>query len=224
MNIAKEYFSFMQFSWRILPFLTVGLTAAAWKSAERADSKKVNWILYIGTFIIAATIIVPRYGYQILLQWNDYEMIREESPELYDKYQFRYDANAADCMYLPEHVYGGTYEERGETVTAGQEIDFVWERKDDNIYVDIISNPYEEVWMEFPLYIYKGYTGVTEEGEELIPERSEDGLVCLNIADYEGRIVVGYNGTLCQKVSDMITFITLAGFVIISCRKRKSVL
>lgn len=224
MNIAKEYLSFMQFPWRILPFLTVGLTAAAWKSAERADSKKVNWILYIGTFIIAATIIVPRYGYQIFLQWNDYEMIREENPELYDKYQFRYDANVADCMYLPERVWGGLYERRGETVTASQEIDFVWERKEDKIYVDILSNPYEEVFLEFPLYIYKGYAGVTQEGVELIPKRSEDGLVCLDIADYEGRIVVSYKGTLCQKVSDMITLIALAGFVIISCRKRKSVL
>ena len=224
MNIAKEYLSFMQFSWRILPFITVGLTAVALRSAEKAESKKVDWTLYIGTFIIAATIIVPRYGYQILLQWNDYEMIREESPELYDKYQFRYDANAADSMYLPEHVYGGTYEERGETVTADQELDFIWERNGDEIYVDIIFNPYEEVWIEFPLYIYKGYAGVTEEGEELIPKRSKDGLVCINVADYEGRIVVSYKGTLCQKVSDMITLITLAGFVIISCRKKKSIL
>jgi len=225
MNVAKEIFSFMQFSWRILPFVTLGLAICAWMMAENEKNSKMEWMIYIGSFLIAITIIVPRYGYQILLQANDYQKIREDNSEVYEKYQFGYDKNAADCMYLPENVWGGTYEKRGEVVEADKEgIEFVWKRTTKGIVVDVKENPYEQVSLEFPLYIYKGYVGVTEEGTVMIPERSEDGLVCLEIGAYEGELQVSYKGTMCQKISDLITILTMLTFAISSCRKRKSIL
>lgn len=204
MNLAKEVIAFTQFSWRILPFLTVGMVSVAWKASW--DNEKVKWILCTGTFSIAMMILIPRYYYQIF---------QEEKREYY------YNSNAADFMYLPENAKKAAYSERGEIIIVENEgVEFDWERRNGEIWIEIVENPYNNTRLEFPLYHYKGYVGVQKDGKHLIPTASENGLVCLDIEDYRGEMTIRYEETLCQKVSDIISLVTSLGLGI-SVMKRK---
>lgn len=215
MNVAKEVMSFMQFPWRILPLVNLGLVFTGIWVIENTgcDSKrqaKVQWTMLIGTFMVAALIIVPRYGYQIYVQRDDYAHVRENNPDFYHKYQIRYDENAADSLYLPEGVGYYTYIDRGEVITANREdIQYQWSREKDVIKITIEENSFQDGVLELPLYMYKGYTAKKESGEVFSLAKSENGLVSIEIKDYVGNIQVWYQGTLVQRISDVITFLSI---------------
>lgn len=215
MNVAKEFMSFMQFPWRILPLVNFGIVfTGIWVMENTGcDSKrqtKVQWTMLIGTFMVAALIIVPRYGYQIYVQRDDYAYVQENNPEFYHKYQIRYDKNAADSLYLPEGVGYYTYIDRGEVITANREgIQYQWSREKDVINIMIEENSSEDGVLELPLYMYKGYTAKKESGEAFSLVKSENGLVGIEIGDFVGNIQVWYQGTMVQRISDVITFLSI---------------
>ena len=232
MNFAKEVFSFMQFSWRILPFITLGLATTTIELTLFGDLQEVRQmvrVLLIGCFLIFGLAVGPRYVYQIYVQANDYQYIRENNPEFFHKYHYAYDPNAANCLYLPEGVWGGFYLERGETVEAvekGREkLEFSWERKEGEIIVDLTENPYDEVTLELPLFMYKGYAATLSNEERLEVVKTENGLVGISAGRIIGEVKVKYDGTLCQKLSDWITFISLLSIMVIfRCRKADFIL
>lgn len=219
MNIAKEFMAFTQFPWRILPLITLGLSFCGIWTIENAgcDSKtqtRVQWTILIGTLLIASMVVGPRYAYQVYVQWDDYAYVRENNPEIYHKYQIRYDKNAADALYLPEGVSFYVYTERGEVVTANREdIRYQWTREDDRIEVHIEENPSVDGVLEMPLYMYKGYVAERGNGEFLSVKKSENGLVSVEIEDYIGDVCIWYRGTMVQKISDVITFISILVFL-----------
>lgn len=219
MNIAKEFMAFTQFPWRILPLITLGLSFCGIWTIENAgcDSKtqtRVQWTILIGTLLIASMVVGPRYAYQVYVQWDDYAYVRENNPEIYHKYQIRYDKNAADALYLPEGVSFYVYTERGEVVTANREdIRYQWTREDDRIEVHIEENPSVDGILEMPLYMYKGYVAERGNGEFLSVKKSENGLVSVEIEDYIGDVCIWYRGTMVQKISDVITFISILVFL-----------
>ena len=218
-NIVKEFMSFMQFPWRILPLITLGLSFVGIWMIENVgcDSKRQNtvqWAMLVGTLLIAGLAISPRYAYQIYVQRDNYAYIQENNPEFYHKYQICYDKNAADALYLPEGVSLNTYVNRGETVTSNrEEIQYQWIREADEIKISIEENPSVDGVLELPLYMYKGYAAKSESGESLPVVKSENGLVSVEIGDYVGGIRVWYCGTLVQRVSDIITLLTIFSFL-----------
>ena len=231
MNIVKEFMSFMQFPWRILPVITLGLSFGGIWILENAkgEERKINtvkWCMLMGTFMIAGLAIGPRYTYHIYVQRDDYAYIRENNPDFYEEYLVRYDKNAGDALYLPQGVPLNRYLERGDVVTVNREdILYQWQRKADGIYIQIEENPYKDGVLELPLYMYKGYTAKTVEGEILPVTKSENGLVSVEISDSIGEIRVWYEGTLVQKIADMITLLTvlifLCGYRIAACKSNK---
>lgn len=231
MNIAKEFMAFMQFPWRILPLITLGLSLGGiWilENAKREECRinTVKWCMLIGTFVIAGLAIGPRYAYHLYVQRDDFAYIRENNPDFYEKYLIRYDKNAGDALYLPQGVPLNRYLERGDAVTANREdILYQWQRNADGIYIRIEENPHEDGVLELPLYMYKGYMAKTAEGEILPVAKSENGLVSVEIDDRIGEIRVWYEGTLVQKSADIITFLTilsfLCGYGIVVCKSKK---
>lgn len=219
MNIAKEFMSFMQFPWRILPMITLGLSfGGIWmlEQAQGEESKKnqVKWYMLIGTLLIAGLAIGPRYAYHMYVQRDNFAYVQENNPEFYQKYLIRYDKNAGDVLYLPQGVARNLYLERGEVVTANKDdILYRWEREEDGILIRIEENPYTDSVLELPLYMYKGYMAKTAEGERLPIIKSENGLVSVEIGDSIGEINVWYQGTLVQKITDMVTFLTILIFL-----------
>lgn len=215
MNVAKEFMAFMQFPWRVLPLITLGLSFYGIWIIENAgcDSKtqtRVQWTMLIGTLLVAGMVVGPRYAYQVYVQWDDYAYVRENNPEFYHKYQIRYDKNAADVLYLPQGVPFSLYTDRGEAVSANREnISYQWIREGDRIKVNIEDNPSIDGTLEFPLYMYKGYVAESGTGELFTVVKSDNGLVSVEIGDYTGDVWVWYRGTMVQKISDVITFLSI---------------
>lgn len=219
MNIAKEFMAFMQFPWRILPLVTLGLSfSAIWlMECAGSDSKRQNrlqWFMLMGTLVIAGMAIGPRYAYHLYVQRDNYAYIQENNPEFYDKYLIRYDKNAGDALYLPEGVSYSLYADRGEQIICNRNVDLQWQRNESEIEIEVLQNANADSVLELPLYMYKGYTAEKESGENLLVKKSENGLVSVEIDDYEGTIRVWYRGTLVQKISDYITFVALIALVI----------
>ena len=219
MNLAKEFMSFMQFPWRILPLVNLGLCFSGIWMIENigCDSKRQNrvqWTILVGTLLIAGLAVGPRYVYQLYVQKDNYAYIQENNPEFCHKYQIRYDKNAGDSLYLPEGVWFYTYTERGEVVSANREdIQYRCLRENDKIKINIEENPSTDGVLELPLYMYKGYAARSGSGEFLRVIKSKNGLVSVEIGDYVGDIQVWYQGTLVQRVSDIITLLTIFSFL-----------
>lgn len=220
MNIVKEFMSFMQFPWRILPIITLGFSyGGIWilENARCEEKKKnnVTWCMIIGSLLIAAWAIGPRYAYQLYVQRDDYAYIQENNPDFYEKYLIRYDKNAGDALYLPKGVVHNLYLDRGEVIAANRDdIVYEWQRDAGEIRIQVNENPCTDGVLELPLYMYKGYAARNELGEELNAVKSENGLVSVELEDSIGEIRVWYQGTLIQQISDMITFLTIILFLV----------
>lgn len=217
MNIAKEIIAFVQFPWRILPLITIGLSfSALWvlEKGRKESIEKVKWGMIIGTIMIAGLAVGPRYGYQFMVQRNDYEYIRENNPEFYHKYLISYDKNAGDNLYLPSGVPLSMYIDRGEIVKADKEnIIYQWERTEKGISIAIQENLNETCTLELPLYMYKGYIAQDKVGRKFPVMKSKNGLVSIEVGNYSGEIEVYYEGTRLQNLSNMITLITIMTFL-----------
>lgn len=225
MDIAKHLFAFMQFPWRVLPLITLGLTFSAIALIEKCREKQmVHWLMIVGTLLIAVWAIGPRYAYQMYVQRDNFAYIQENNPSFYEKYLLGYDRNSADCLYLPEGVNGNLYLDRGEVIRSNYEdMGYGWERKNGQIVVEINRNDHSDSELELPLYMYKGYTARTWDGDMLTLTKSEQGLVNVIIDDYLGKITIWYSGTLCQKIADLITAVTILGAMVwyLGTRNRK---
>lgn len=222
MKLAREVLAFMQFSWRILPFITLGLALTGKGIVQLLSEKKGAAALLLGTFLIFCLAIGPRYLYQIYVQRGDYQYIQENNPDYYHKYQYAYDPNAADCLYLPAGVWGGLYLERGEAVEADQEgVEFTWKRNPGEITVEITKNPHSRVVLELPLFMYKGYTAKTLEGDRLEVAKTRNGLVGVEAGGRTGSFTVSYEGTWLQKLSDIVTIIAIMGMAYHFYRRRR---
>lgn len=219
MDLVKEFAAFMQFPWRVLPLITLGLSFSGIWILENAKvvgvkKKKIEWCMMIGTLLIAVWAIGPRYAYQIYVQRDDYAYIQENNPDFYEKYKVCYDKNAGDALYLPEGVPLSLYLERGEVVVANtEEILFDWQRTQNEINIHIRENECVNGVLELPLYMYKGYVAKNADGENLSIVKSENGLVSVEIGDSVGEVSVWYQGTLVQKISDMVTLLTILSFL-----------
>lgn len=221
MEILKEFMAFMQFPWRILTFITLGTAFCGMWIVENMDaeskkkSRNLKFVLLLGTLCIAFLAIGPRYAYQIYVQRNNYEYVRENNPEFYHKYLIQYDKNAADALYLPEGTYLYTYQDRGEVVSSNNEnVEYQWQRQQKQIDIQVQNNPYTDSTLEVPLFIYKGYVAENAKGIHFPIEKSNNGLVNVVLGDYVGDIQIKYQGTLVQKISDMITLITILGMIL----------
>lgn len=224
-NVTKEFMAYMEFPWRILPMITLALcTGAVWilenQGTKEIKCEKAKWYLLIGTLLIAIWGIGPRYAYQIYVQRDNFAYVQENNPDFYHKYLISYDRNPMDTAYLPQGVIWSLYEERGEVIVSNKEdLRYEWEREEKGIRIQIEDNSYTDVKLELPLYMYKGYAAKTSEGERLPVEISENGLVSVEVGDTAGEIYVWYEGTLIQRVADLITFLTLLVFM---CKYRNN--
>lgn len=219
MNAAKEFMSFMQFPWRVLPLITLGLSfSGIWilENSQCQEDKKnrVKWCMMVGSLLIAVWAIGPRYAYQLYVQRDNYAYIQENNPDFYHKYLIQYDKNAGDALYLPKGVSLSLYLDRGEIIIANKdEILYEWQREDGEIRIQVYENPCTDGVLELPLYMYKGYAARNELGENLNVIKSENGLVSVELDDSVGEIRVWYQGTLVQRISDIITFLTILSFL-----------
>lgn len=210
MNIEKEFLSFMQFPWRILPLIFLGFAVVATALYKNVNTLGAKLCIVLMILFCACYAIGTRYAYQLYVQRNQYEYILNNNPEVYHKYFYKYDPNMADALYLPQGVSMETYETRGESITSSHsDCQFDWKRTKDGIDIAVQENPVDETVLTLPLYLYKGYKATDSIGQSLSIVKQENGLV--NVVLPKGQayqIEVSYGGTIVQTISDGISLVT----------------
>lgn len=218
MHILKLFFFFAQFPWRILPFICLGLSIVTANICMVEPIRKKELVVMV--ILCGIYVIGSRYAYQFYVQKNGFAYIKENNPDYYEKYLYRYDSNMADNLYLPEGVPFDTFLNRGETVTSSNiDCDFSWKRTKNGIEIVVNKNELDNTIFELPLYMYKGYAANDFGGNALPIVKNNNGLVHVSIPkgnDY--KIVVYYAGTKLQKYSDCLTLMSLIVLILILVR------
>lgn len=77
---------------------------------------------------------------------------------------------------------------------------------------------------DIPLLYYKGYVAYIDNGEKKEYQevcKKENNLVCVNVSKENSRVVVKYEGTLIQKVSVWVTFVTFIYIIMYFVKKSR---
>lgn len=209
--VARNFLSFIQFPWRMMTIFTIGISIFATYLVCQIKNKK-HILVIMGTAVgITCFAIGARYAYQIYVISTDYEYVLQNNQEFAHKYFYKYDKNAADNLYLPEGVIKSLYEERGETIASNHsDVNVSLWREKGMVLLSVSKNVYDDLWLELPLYMYKGYIACGE--NDILPiEKSKSGLIKVHIPkdNQKREYKVFYDGTNVQKISDYITLITI---------------
>ena len=211
--LIRNYFSFIQFPWRVLVFSTVGISVVGAYFACRIYEKKVKILMLITSACIAFFAIGTRYAYQAYVVWTGYEYVKENNPDYAQKYIYAYNRNAADNMYLPVGTLGDLYSDRGNiAVWNHAEVKVKLRREKSTLHLNIMPNRYDDLLVELPLYMYKGYIAYNVDTGEKIPVwRSENKLVTVQIpvSDEAQNYAIRYEETIVQQVTDIVSALTL---------------
>lgn len=212
-----QFFSFMQFGWRLFIFCTFAFSVYAAYILNRYFDKKWQNLYIILALMTACYTIGPRYMYQVYLDYKGMEYIKTINEEYYEHYIMEYSPNSGDALYLPEGVNINLYEERGECVICNNE-DIVYDftRMDNKITISVLNNSYNNTKFELPLYYYKGYAAVDRKtGKYLKVSSSKNKLVEVFLGGIrEADIEVWYKGTVAQKFGNAISGLTLLAILL----------
>lgn len=207
-----KFLSFMQFGWRLLIFCTFVFSVYGAYLLHKFFSRRWQTIYILIAILVACYTIAPRYIYQMYLNYKGMEYIETVNPEYYDHYVMEYSPNSGDNLYLPYGVNINLYKDRGEIVECSHEdVGVVLTRENEKCIITVRNNFYDDTKLELPLYYYKGYQAVDKiTGSVLDISSSEAKLVEISLGGMqEADVVVWYNGTTVQKISDWVSGLTL---------------
>lgn len=86
--------------------------------------------------------------------------------------------------------------------------------------IDFHDNKFKNNFVELPIIYYKGYK-VKINGKYQKSFKIESGLLGIYLNEEFGKIVVSYDGTFIQKISRIISILSLIGLLIIKLKKTK---
>lgn len=234
-NIRSEYITFtaiamisFQFAWRMLAFFEFALSIICainlYYFVEMIAKDKEN--LYNVLFAISIALII------VSMVKIDYNYSYEDEKNLTDE---EYEAQIAEKTsiwsinrdYLPKKVdtkaLGKSYLDYRENkvyVLDGNATIINEKKKDLQLEFDI-ENYKANTILELPYIYYLGYTVTTEQNEKIQMFESDNGMLAIKLDENieSAHITVKYTGTTIEKVSYLISaisIITFIGYVIYS--------
>lgn len=196
--ILSHFLYSMQFSWRLLPFISFFSCFLIIKLLK-GNSSPVDECL-----VLLSTLLIITFSTFFLFKTANYNTAWID-----------YNETGADDLYLPYETSPSLYETRGVIVESNHpsiQCDFY--RDKGTLFLDISNNDYSDTYLDVPLHMYKGYTAFTESGANYNLGKSQDGLIRVFINEYNGKLQVEYKGTICQKICDWISAITIFCFMV----------
>lgn len=196
--LEKTVLNMIQFTYRFWPyaivFVVIGITMVFEEKTKKLPTKYRQLLLLS---IIAVSMLAGAYQNR-MTAWATSEETREITEESLEQATNYVGAGE----WLPIAI-------ANEVLDLSASKDIV---KDGNAYI-------------FPLIYYKGYEAwsFSEQGEKIKHPviQNDQGLVTVEgVEDVTGKITVEYTGTMIQKISTVISVITLAGILVYWRKKR----
>lgn len=207
--------NFIQLPWRLFEFSSFFFAVAGGYYLSQAIKSRKR------LFVAASAIVIMI----ILVMANDgklYQDVRSNRP-ITQVATLENDYHLGGFEYVPDKVPSPEYiAQRGDGVGkkyADTKITYL-ARNGGITVLDVMTSNKET--LELPLLYYKGYTAVFND-EEIPVSESENGLVQISV-DKTGSAKIYYAGTLVQKVSYYITFISIIAlcvFIALQRQRRK---
>jgi len=227
-NYLSRVLSFVQFPWRFFLISSLLLTMAdaiilmkfvnkIINDSKAFEKKEAFWEVIIIVVFVAMAGLALTHQADNALGYYDYSE---------DYYSYKpHTTNVIGGEWLPERVTDvESILELSEVMTSdsGENIEF--ERIKGKVIANISS---DMEYVDVPLIYYKGYsaTVVDDSGKATKLSVNGDGIngMCrvLN-SGITGQLVVNYTGTVLQKISYVLSIITVAGYLFVIIRSRKS--
>ena len=222
-HIVVKYAIFLgrlQFPWRLLMVATAFLTLAFSLFFSRAKSYQ----RLIGIVIVVHSVLLGVLAECETLQY--YEKILEDplartevmTNSVTDR---RYTVGNGE--YIPIETDAELMLEEENRYAMNQNLNYVTHQEGTTITIDFSGSMPSNLDFEVPLLYYKGYqakwvTGSSEVSLQVVSGTNGSVRVIAPKIIGEGRVIISYEGTTLQKVTEIVSLISLIGFMIIVAR------
>lgn len=203
-NLFQNILSPIQFPWRFyfISVLLLSVGSGLMLSKSTKDINKRARVLFILFLIPVITISTVNFFEKNIKEVGDYEISFGEYMPL-----------SADKNYILE---------RKDVITTTYPLEHSFTRNGLELTINYNNNQGNNS-LELPLLYYKGYKAMSND-KELNVYQTNNGLVGVDIKDEEGTIYVYYGGTKIQKLSKIVSIITMIVFVIYLRLRKRGVL
>lgn len=205
----STYLKFMQFPWRLYIFSTLFLSISSGIILYTRFSHKKT-IIFVISYVCISLAITSYFNYRSI---HNYWGL--DGMEYISGYNDYYVANGE---YLPYNTDVNKLIERGEVVTSNNDelkIDFT--KKGKIIKIKYSNNKMKNTYIEVPLLYYIGYG--TNKDYEI--SKGDNNIVRINLNKENDEFVIYYKGTIIQKISYIISLMTLIIFIIFLRKRMK---
>lgn len=204
-KLFNSLLAFIQFPWRMyLPatlFLSISSGIILSKILLENKDKK-RWTIIVILYAISVGTLLPFYY----------------SFEHYEKYY--YDISFGE--YLPAHTSLNELRNRGKVITSNNgEIDYSYDKNNLTIEINYDNNKNNDTYLEVPLLYYKGYKAISlVDGIEYKLEKGQNNIIKINLEKNSNHIKIYYAKTTVQRVSILVTLITIFSILIFHFYRR----
>jgi len=202
-KIVGNSLSFIQFPWRLLIVSTPFLVFSYCIYFKYLDNKKLLKGIYWFAVIVSVSEMLlysVQYGYR-KIQYNTFPKNEIGTGEYLI---YKTDITNFD---KEKHVY--------KTNNSNMIIDY--NKKGTKVTIKYSNNNRSNTYIEIPVFNYYGYKAT---GAKLV--NGNNNVIRLNIKDKEGKIKVSYKGTNIQKISYIVSSITLLGLVVYIIKEKRN--
>ena len=217
-KILERYLSIFQFPWRLLTVVTT--------------------LLVFGTGFLINDIGINKIGFKkicvfiALLAFSTgitYFSLSEEPYKMNSLFNIEKVISISWAEYLPIEcpsnyiLYDNTYIIKTNELKINSDRKFEYNilfDKRNKYIIDFHDNKFKNNFVELPIIYYKGYK-VKINGKYQKSFKTESGLLGIYLNEEFGKIVVSYDGTFIQKISRIISILSLIGLLIIKLKKTK---
>lgn len=123
--------------------------------------------------------------------------------------------------YVPVDVDITQYEQRGEIITSNHDIEVNFEKKGTTMEVHYQNNESTDTYLELPLLYYKGYEVASDDNENFLITKGNNGMVRVYLTKQEGSFHIYYGITIVRKISIGISIICLSIFMVLFWKSLK---
>lgn len=217
-TFIERYISFIQFAWRIFLIAAVAETAFNISLLDRTeDPGFFRFRIWLG-ILVSAYVLIFFFGYfalRNLFPARASGLLGSEAKA----YEYVETGETSDELYLPvsidkEDIYDGPR----TVIPEDDSCSYVIDEDGGRVIIDMANGKTrQDMTLTCPFIMYKGYTAVNEDtGVEYEVRSGATGLTEVFIPEGTGgRIVLSYTGTFLQRLSYVISLITLAACVVL---------